>query len=96
MTIAVCFKCGNLKFGSFCPCDECAERPRTEHELIISLAMSDHHFDRDTLEKIGQSIRDRGEPPSLDPEDYESFRKLIADAQASGALDEIFEDLDDA
>lgn len=94
MTTAVCIHCGELKFGSFVPCQSCSGRPRTDHELIISLAMSDHYLNVDTLKQIGASIREKGEPPNLDPESYESFRKLIEDAKASGALSEMFGDLD--
>jgi hypothetical protein len=42
MTTAVCFRCGKLKFGAFCPC-ECGAMPQTEDELAISLAMTDHY-----------------------------------------------------
>ncbi len=95
MTTAVCFKCGSLKFGSFCPCPECHERPRTEDDLIISLAMSDHYFDLSTLEQMGEAVRTHGQPPDLDPDSKEAFRKLIAESRASGALDEIFAQSDD-
>ena len=44
MTTAVCFRCGELKFGAFCPC-QCGAMPQTEDELAISLAMTDHYFD---------------------------------------------------
>ncbi len=94
MTKAVCIHCGEMKFGSFVPCHICAGRPTSDHELIISLAMSDHYLDVDTLKQIGASIREKGEPPNLDPDSYESFRKIIEEAKASGALSEMFGDTD--
>lgn len=92
MTTAVCIHCGELKFGSFVPCASCSGRPVTDHELIISLAMSDHYLDVDTLKQIGKGIREHGEPPGLDPASYESFRKLIEEAKASGMLSQILGD----
>jgi hypothetical protein len=50
MTRAVCFKCGAIKFGAFCPCPECGDVPATEDDLALSLAMSDHYFDMATLD----------------------------------------------
>ena len=85
MTLAVCFKCGHLKFGSFCPCDECAERPRTEHELIISMAMSDHFLDRSTLEQIGQSsvgpVNGQGPDTLRAVKDFQTQRQLKVDGK---------------
>ena len=92
MTTAVCIHCGELKFGSFVPCHSCSGQPSTNHELIISLAMSDHYLDLDTLKQVGNSIREKGEPPSLDPESYEAFRKLIEEVRSSGALSEIIDE----
>ena len=91
MTTAVCIKCGDLKFGSFVPCPKCGGRPETDPELIISLAMSDHYLDTATLKQIGVSIREKGEPPNLDPESYASFQKTIEEAKASGVLKAMFE-----
>lgn len=66
MTTAVCFKCGEFKFGAFGPCRACGTAPSNEDELAYSLAMTDHYFDQQTLAQIKQAIRN-GEPPSLDP-----------------------------
>ena len=68
MTAAVCFKCGAIKFGAFCPCDECEAAPSSEDELALSLAMTDHYFDQATLDQMGAAVRD-GHPPQLSPED---------------------------
>ncbi len=65
MTVAVCFHCGELKFGAFCPCNECGQTPETDDDLVLSLAMTDHFFDRSTLEGMGRQVK-RGKPPRLD------------------------------
>ena len=44
MTKAVCFRCGDIKFGAFNPCGACGETPRNDEDLILSLAMTDHYF----------------------------------------------------
>jgi hypothetical protein len=93
MTTAVCIHCGELKFGSFVPCHACNGRPKTDHELIISLAMSDHYLDLETLQQIGSSIKERGEPPNLDPDSYESFRKILEEFRASGTWARLFGDI---
>lgn len=80
MTQAVCFKCGAIKFGAFCPCPECDVTPKTEDDLVISLAMTDHYFDMDTLKQIGESVRERGEPPNLDPETRQNLLETIRGA----------------
>lgn len=95
MTTAVCFQCGHLKFGSFLPCDQCQARPRTEDEMIVSLAMSDHYFDQPTLEQMGQYIQEHGVPPRLDPESEKAFRRNFEEIKASGTLDQLFEELDE-
>ncbi|QDT27810.1 hypothetical protein [Gimesia panareensis] len=95
MTTAVCFQCGHLKFGSFMPCDQCQARPRTDDEMIASLAMSDHYFDQPTLEQMGQYIQEHGAPPRLDPESEKVFRRNFEEIKASGALNQLYEELDE-
>ncbi|QDV49951.1 hypothetical protein [Gimesia fumaroli] len=92
MTKAVCFQCGHLKFGSFLACDECQAKPKTDDELIVSLAMSDHYFDQETMESMGEYIREHGHPPHLDPESEKTFRRNFEEVKASGALDQLFQD----
>ena len=77
MTMAVCYKCGEIKFGAFCPCDKCGEKPETEDDLIISLAMTDHQFDMATLEKISETIKKYGLPPDIPAEEKEQIRELF-------------------
>lgn len=82
MTMAVCFKCGVIKFGAFVPCPECSGFPQTEDDLALSLAMTDHYFDMPTLEQMGASVRD-GKPPHLDPATH---AQLIQQLRSSGML----------
>ena len=65
MTQAVCFNCGEIKFGAFVECTSCGVRPRTHNDFVLSLAMTDHHFKMDTMLQMSQSIKD-GRPPHLD------------------------------
>jgi Sigma-70 factor, region 1.1 len=58
VTIAVCVRCGAQKFGSFTACKTCHHTPASEHELIYSLAFSDHCLDASQLVKVGQEIRE--------------------------------------
>jgi hypothetical protein len=80
MTMAVCFRCGAIKFGAFCPCPECQALPISEDDLALSLAMTDHYFDVPTLEQMGAAVRD-GNLPQLDPE---TRANLLADLRRFG------------
>jgi hypothetical protein len=85
MTMAVCFKCGAMKFGAFCPCQECQALPANEDDLAISLAMTDHYFDMPTLEQMGATIRD-GKPVHLDEA---SKANILASLHESGMVDKL-------
>jgi hypothetical protein len=74
MTMAVCFKCGAIKFGAFVPCPECRAGPQTEDDVALSLAMTDHYHGMPALEQMGADIR-AGRPPRLDPQ---TRRQLLA------------------
>jgi hypothetical protein len=65
MTQAVCFYCGAIKFGAFVACEQCNRIPKTDDELVLSLAMTDHYFERKTLEQMGANIK-IGKSPHLD------------------------------
>lgn len=81
MTFAVCFKCGHLKFGAFLPCDDCSALPQNEEEVALSLAMTDHYFDLETLKQIGTSIA-HGKPPHLDEQTHAQMLELIRGPEA--------------
>jgi hypothetical protein len=93
MTQAVCFRCGVIKFGAFCPCQECQTTPKTEDDLVISMAMTDHYFDMDTLKRFGESVRERGERPKLDPETRNNLLETIR--SAGDMMSQLGDDLDD-
>jgi hypothetical protein len=62
MTIAVCYMCGELKFGAFNSCGKCGGSPKTEDDFALSLAMTDHYFDKPTLEKMGADLKMESRP----------------------------------
>lgn len=64
MTVAVCFKCGAIKFGAFLPCKGCGARPRSDDEVVVSVWMSDHHFSRAELDRMGAELA-AGRPPVI-------------------------------
>ena len=85
MTIAVCLKCGNFKFGAFNSCRKCGAKPQDVDELGLSLAMSDHYFDRPTLEQISQIIR-AGEEPLIQPELVEWIKAELSSPENGDLL----------
>lgn len=88
MTMAVCFKCGVIKFGAFVPCPQCSATPKTEDDLVLSLAMTDHYFDMPTLEQMGAAVRD-GNPPHLDPQTYTQMIEMIRSSGMLGMLTDL-------
>jgi hypothetical protein len=71
MTKAVCFKCGEMKFGAWRPCPSCGVRPVYEDEFDLSTALTDHFFELEDLEEFSARIKrgivlefvtDAGEP----------------------------------
>jgi hypothetical protein len=82
MTMAVCFKCGEIKHGAFNACNMCGAQPINENDLAMSMAMTDHYHKEPTLRQMGQDIKS-GHPPKLDPE---SRNWLIEDIRKSGIL----------
>jgi hypothetical protein len=55
MTTALCFNCGETKFGAWCPCGKCGVDTCGNRELDI--LFSDHRMTVTTLEKFGGLIR---------------------------------------
>ena len=85
MTIAICFQCGAVKFGAFVPCGECGAAPCNEDDAAISMGMSDHYFDVDTLEQMGLMVR-QGKPPQLNEE---TRMRVVESLRSSGILEEL-------
>ena len=77
MTVAVCVRCGIIKFGAFNPCDSCGFCPRTEIDAAYSIALTDHYFARSVLEEISESMRGGRPPPSLPPHQEQAFREAV-------------------
>ena len=65
MTQAVCFKCGEIKHVAFTDSPHCGERPASDEDFVISLAMTDHYFDLATMKQMGAAVAE-GRPPHLD------------------------------
>jgi len=57
MTKALCWHCGEFKFGAFNPCLACDAIPRNEDEIMISLLLTDHYHSEDELELLQARIR---------------------------------------
>lgn len=55
MTMALCFSCGEIKFGAICPCPKCQIESTGNRRLDI--AFSDHFLDVETLKEFGAVIR---------------------------------------
>ena len=72
MTQAVCFSCGDLKVGAFTVCSSCGIKPKTDEDMVLSLAMTDHYFDISTLKRMSEMVK-RGERVELD----ESTREML-------------------
>jgi hypothetical protein len=90
MTQAVCFNCGELKFGSFTECGHCHLRPATDDHMAFSMAISDHYFSIDQLNEIGQKIKN-GENIKLNEDDK---RKLINGMQEARENNELVKTLE--
>jgi len=58
MTMAICIKCGEEKWGGFAPCRACGHRPVEVDELAHSLYLTTHHQRRDELLKAGRRIKE--------------------------------------
>jgi hypothetical protein len=84
MTKAVCFSCGDIKFGAFNPCSGCGETPRVDGDLILSLAMTDHYFNDSSLKQLGDSVK-AGSPPKLDENTRSNLLKILEEFKKSPA-----------
>jgi hypothetical protein len=82
MTAAICFKCGEFKFGAWTACQKCGALPETDDDRVLSLAMTDHYFDQATLGQMGEAVK-RGEPPHLDPRTHENLLRHLHETDLS-------------
>lgn len=74
MTIAVCVKCGNIKYGALVACEACGLTPSSEIDLAYSFVLTDHYLDVEKLHSISAHMMRGGPRPSLPPEQEEEFR----------------------
>lgn len=65
MMMALCFSCGEVKFGALCPCPVCQVESSGDMELDI--AFNDHNCAVETLHEFGAVIRCIG-TEAKDPE----------------------------
>lgn len=61
MTQAICFNCGEIKFGSFTECGECCLTPVSDDDEVISFLLTDHFYDIDELKKLSNRINNGAE-----------------------------------
>ena len=80
MTQAVCFNCGDMKWGAFNHCENCGAMPRSDDELMLSLACTDHYFDLETLRRIGGDIK-LGKVPQLGEDNRKKLFPAVQEAK---------------
>ncbi|HBJ38783.1 MAG TPA: hypothetical protein DDZ51_29350 [Planctomycetaceae bacterium] len=54
MTWALCFNCGEVKFGAICPCPKC--EVASTGDMNLDIAFSDHNMTKATLENFGKVV----------------------------------------
>ncbi len=77
LTKAVCFNCGEFKLGAFRACSLCKRGPETDDQLVMSLALTDHYFDLQTLKVMGKDIKN-GKVLQLDEQTRENLLSSLA------------------
>ena len=76
MTMALCFHCGQTKFGAICPCPDCGVSSTGKIELDI--AFSDHHMSVATIGAFGDVIRALGRVCADDKDRFWAFIHYIS------------------
>ena len=57
MTKAICWQCGEFKFGAFLPCSACNSEPTDDYEIMVSLLLTDNDHSEDELLSLQERIR---------------------------------------
>jgi len=57
MTKAICWECGEFKFGAFLPCSACNSEPTDDYEIMVSLLLTDNDHSEDELISLQERIR---------------------------------------
>jgi DNA-directed RNA polymerase subunit RPC12/RpoP len=76
VTIAVCIRCGEMKFGAWLACPNCGFQPESGVEKAKSILASDHYFTPEYLEGAAEQIK-KGTPPVFSDEQVTSLARDI-------------------
>ena len=57
MTVAVCIRCGAMKFGAWTECKTCGYEPKTCIDRAKSLIAADHYFPHEYLKGAASRLR---------------------------------------
>ena len=87
MTEAICISCGEVKRGAFNKCENCGAMPRSDDELMLSFALTSHHFSLETLQETGQDIK-LGKLPQLDEADRKRMYPAILEVKRMLGIDD--------
>jgi len=79
MTEAICWKCGESKFGGFAKCPNCKAVPSGEDDLMFSLFLTDHFLGKEVMMEYQQRIRN-GANLILDDETRSLLRPSVVEA----------------
>src|SRR5438309_11996172 len=91
MTIAVCFRCGAFKNGALVLCSKCGADPTTKEDRALSLALSDHHYEKKSLERYAVFIK-AGKSPPVSPHLVEELKESLT-SEVAKRISAIFPDL---
>lgn len=83
MTRAVCFNCGEIKWGALGNCKACGARPQSDDDLMLALALTDHYLDKAGLQKFASNIK-AGNRPKLSESLRQQFAPAILEARRIG------------
>jgi hypothetical protein len=81
MTDALCFRCGNIKFGALCGCGECGAESSGDSKIDITF--SDHHMSRASLEKFGDFIKLLHSHCKIEDVCFWAFIRFVSDKHPS-------------
>ena len=80
MTIAVCFKCGHIKFGALCKCDKCNTAPLTAKEKALSMVLTEFCLKGNDMDKYSKLIQE-GTKITLDKKTEDKWIKGFKDEE---------------
>jgi hypothetical protein len=59
LTLAICQRCGQSKFGAYPPCPDCAFAPQEPADLARAVFLTDHYHSHEELERFANQIKAR-------------------------------------